>query len=351
MSRIISGPESAAVGRSLLAGDVGGTNLRLALFAVEEGRLVRRDEAKLRSRNFGSLEEAVVHVIGSSRDFTAAGFAVAGPVRKGRCAATNLPWVVDAAGLAVRLGLPRVVLLNDLVASGLGLAELGPDDFALVNRGDEDSEGCAALVSPGTGLGEGFLVREGIRWRALPSEGGHASFAPRTPWEMELLGYLQTEFPHVSVERLVSGPGLVNLYRFERGRSGVPEPPWLAEEIARSGDAAPAISGAALSGRDPIAVRALEHWVSLCGAEAGNLALKVMATAGVYLGGGIAPKVLPKLLDGTFFSAFCDKGRLAPLLSRIPVRVVLNEECALLGIARAAARSEGEAEARPLARI
>jgi glucokinase len=328
----------------LLAGDVGGTNVRLALFTVEASRLVRCDEAKLKSRDFRSLDEAVLHWVGSRRDFSAAGFGVAGPVRKGRCEATNLPWVVDAAGLAARLGLRGVVLLNDLVANGLGLADLGPDDFAVVNRGDEDPEGCAALISPGTGLGEGFLVREGTEWRALPSEGGHASFAPRGPWEIDLLQHLKRELSHVSVERLVSGRGLVTLYRFERERSGVPEPAWLAEEIALSGDPAPAISGAALSGRDGVAAQALEHWVSLYGAEAGNLALKVMATAGVYLGGGIAPRVLPKLLDGTFFGAFCDKGRLAPLLSRIPVRVVLNDECALLGAARAAARSaEGKA--------
>ncbi len=335
----------------ILAGDVGGTNVRLALFTVEGSRLVRCDEARLLSRDFGSLEEAVVHFVGSRRDFSAAGFGVAGPVRKERCEATNLPWVVDAAGLAARLGLRSVVLLNDLVASGLGLAELGPDDFAVVNRGDEDPEGCAALVSPGTGLGEGFLVREGTEWRALPSEGGHATFAPRTPWEIELLRHLEREFPHVSVERVVSGPGLTAVYRFERERSGAPEPAFLTEEIARRGDAAPAVSAAALARTDPVAGRALEHWVSLYGAEAGNLALKVMATAGVYLGGGIAPKVLPKLLDGTFFAAFCDKGRLEPLLSRIPVRVVLNDECALLGIARAAARSAQGAEGRPHARI
>ena len=322
----------------ILAGDVGGTNVRLALFSRDGDRLVRQDEVRLKSREFGSLDEAVLRYVGSRRDISAGGFGVAGPVRKGRCEATNLPWVVDAAGLASRLGLRNVVLLNDLVASGLGLAELRPDDVAVLNAGEEDSEGCAALIAAGTGLGEGLLVREGTGWRALPSEGGHASFAPRTVWEIELLRHLQREFPHVSVERIVSGPGLAAVYRFERERSGAPEPAFLTEEIARRGDVAPAVSGAALAGTDPVAGRALAHWISIWGAEAGNLALKVMATAGVYLGGGIAPKVLPKLLDGAFFGAFCDKGRLAPLLSRIPVRVVLNDDCALLGAARAAAR-------------
>lgn len=325
----------------ILAGDVGGTNVRLALFSAEGGALHRREKATFPSRTARSLDEVVARFLGGRRVAEAAAFGVAGPVRKGRCEATNLPWVVDATALAAKLGLPNVVLVNDLVANGLGLGELSEDDFAVVNRGEEDPEGCRALVSAGTGLGEAVLVREGSGWRPLASEGGHSSFAPRNTWEIDLLRHLQQSLAHVSVERLVSGRGLTTLYRFERERSGVPEPAWLAEEISRGEDPAPAISGAALSGRDPVAGRALEHWVSLYGAEAGNLALKVMATAGVFLGGGIAPKVLPKLLDGTFFGAFCDKGRLAPLLAKIPVRVVRNEDCALLGAARAAARGAG----------
>ena len=326
----------------ILAGDVGGTNVRLALFSAEGGGLVRREEAKYPSRGFSSLDDAVARFLGGRRVATAAAFGVAGPVRKGRCEATNLPWIVDATTLAARLGLPAVGLVNDLVANGLGLGELTEDDVAVVNRGEEDPEGSRALVSAGTGLGEAVLVREGPGWRPLPSEGGHSSFAPRSGWEIDLLRHLQKDLSHVSVERLVSGRGLVTLYRFERERSGVAEPAWLSEEIARGDDPAPVLSRAALSGRDPVAERALEHWVSLYGAEAGNLALKVMATAGVFLGGGIAPKVLPKILDGTFFGAFCDKGRLAPLLARIPVRVVLNEDCALLGAARVAARGAGD---------
>jgi len=328
----------------ILAGDIGGTNIRLALFARDGDRLVRQDEVRLKSHDFGSLEEAAARFVGSRRDVAAAAFGVAGPVRKGRCEATNFPWVVDTSALGVRLGLSRLVLVNDLVANGMGLSELSADDFAVVNRGEEDPEGCGALVSAGTGLGQAFLVREGAGWRVLPSEGGHSSFAPRSPWEIDLLRYLMRDLSHVSVERLVSGRGLVTLYRFERERSGVPEPAWLAEEIARAGDAAPVLSAAALSGNDPVAVRTLEHWVSLYGAEAGNLALKVMATGGVFLGGGIAPKVLPKILDGTFFGAFCGKGRLEPVLAKIPVKVVRNDDCALLGAARAAARiADGKA--------
>ena len=322
----------------ILAGDVGGTNVRLALFSAEGGTFLLREAAKFPSRDVSSLDEIVARFLGGRRVATSAAFGVAGPVRKGRCEATNLPWIVDAAALAAGLGLPKVVLLNDLVANGIGLGELSEDDFAVLSRGEEDPEGSRALVSAGTGLGEAVLVRENSGWRPLPSEGGHASFAPRSAWEIELLRHLQRDLAHVSVERVVSGPGLAAIYRFERERSGRPEPAFLAAEIARRGDATPAVSEAALAGRDEVAVRALEHWVSLYGAEAGNLALKVMATAGVFLGGGIAPKVLPKLLDGTFRDAFCDKGRLAPLLARIPVRVVLNDDCALLGAARAAAQ-------------
>lgn len=322
----------------ILSGDVGGTNVRLALFSAEGGTLLLREAAKFPSRDVSSLDEVVARFLGGRRVATAAAFGVAGPVRKGRCEATNLPWIVDAAALAAGLGLPKVVLLNDLVANGIGLGELSEDDFAVLNRGEEDPEGSRALVSAGTGLGEAVLVRENSGWRPLPSEGGHASFAPRSAWEIELLRHLQRDLAHVSVERVVSGPGLAAIYRFERERSGRPEPAFLAAEIARRGDATAAVSEAALAGRDEVAVRALEHWVSLYGAEAGNLALKVMATAGVFLGGGIAPKVLSKLLDGTFRDAFCDKGRLAPLLARIPVRVVLNDDCALLGAARAAAQ-------------
>jgi glucokinase len=328
-------PESGVI----LAGDVGGTNVRLALFEPVGGLLVRREEVKLGSRDFGTLDDAVARFLGGRRRVTAAAFGVAGPVREGRCEAINLPWVVDAAKLARGLGLPDVILLNDLVANGVGLGELSETDFAVVNCGDEDPAGVGALISPGTGLGEAILIRDGRGWRALPSEGGHASFAPRNPREIGLLQYLQKDLAHVSAERVISGRGLATVYRFERERSGLPEPAWLSAEIARRGDAAPAVSEAALSGKDPVAARSLEHWVSLYGAEAGNLALKVMATGGVFLGGGIAPKVLPKLLDGTFLGAFCDKGRLAALLARIPVRVVLNDECALLGAARAAARS------------
>jgi glucokinase len=245
--------------------------------------------------------------------------------------------VVDAAVLAKQLSLPRVALVNDLFANALGLRELSGEDLAVVNTGAPDPEGNAALISAGTGLGETYLVRVDGRFVPQASEGGHSSFAPRNPFEIDLLRHLQRSYSHVSFERVLSGPGLAALYDFERMRSGEREPAWLSQEIAAAGDPSPAITAAALAAKDPVAARALEHFVSIYGGEAANLALKVLATGGVFVGGGIAPKILPALLDGTFFGAFCDKGRFAALLAKIPIRVVTNDRCALLGAARAGA--------------
>ena len=322
----------------ILAGDIGGTNVRLALFEIESGRLVRKDEQKFRSRELPGLEGPVETFL-AGRRVLAAGFGVAGPVHDGRCEATNLPWVVDAALLAGKLSLPRVALVNDLFANALGLSELSGEDFAVVNAGMPDLQGTAALISAGTGLGEAYLVRRGGRFEPQASEGGHASFAPRNPFEIDFLRHLHRTYSHVSFERVLSGPGLAALYAFERSRSGEGEPAWLSAEIAAAGDASPAVTAAALAGKDPVAARALEHFISIYGGEAGNLALKVLATGGVYVGGGIAPRILPKLLDGTFFGAFCDKGRFGTLLAKIPIRVVTNDCCALLGAARAGAEA------------
>ncbi len=317
----------------ILAGDIGGTNVRLALFEMEAGRLVRREERKFRSREFPGLEGPVESFL-AGRRVLAAGFGVAGAVRNGRCEATNLPWVVDAALLGAKLALRRVALVNDLFANALGLSELSGEDFAVVNEGTPDLGGSAALISAGTGLGEAYLVRRGGRLEPQASEGGHASFAPRNPFEIDLLRHLHRTFSHVSFERVLSGPGLAALYAFERSRSEESEPAWLSAQIAAARDASPAVTAAALAGKDPVAARTLDCFVSIYGGEAGNLALKVLATGGVYVGGGIAPRILPKLLDGTFFAAFCDKGRFAALLARIPIKVVVNDACALLGAAR-----------------
>jgi len=321
----------------ILAGDVGGTNTRLAVFDDKGGRLTPTAEATFPSREHGSLESVL-------RKFTAAhplpidraGFGVAGPVRHGRSDATNLAWVVDAGLVARELGLEVVGLINDLEANAWGIGVLGRDDLAVLNVGAPDAEGNQAIISAGTGLGEAGLIWDGTQHRPSATEGGHSDFAPRNHLEMELLDYLLTQFQRVSVERVVSGPGLLNIYRFLRDTGRGEEPAWLAEKL-RDQDPGAVVSQAALDGKSDLCVQALDLFVSLYGAEAGNLALKVLATGGVYLGGGIAPKIIRKLQDPIFLNAFTAKGRLRPLLQTIPVRVILNDKTALLGAARYAA--------------
>jgi len=332
-------------GGGLLAGDIGATNIRLSYFGEEAGRLVQGWSSQYRVADVPGIREALERFLleameaGEFRPVAAAAFGCAGTIRDGRLVSSQLPWGVDAATIAGALGLGSVQLVNDLVANALGIPELEPKDFAVLNDGVEEPDGNAVLISPGTGLGESILVRDGSGFRPIPSEGGNASFAPRNAEEIELLEWLMGEFGHVSCERILSGPGLVNLYRFERSRAREPEPRWLKDRIAELGDVAPAVTEAALSEGDPVCQRTLERYASILGGEAGNLALKGLATGGVFLGGGISPKILPKLRDGSFFAAFCDKGRLGPVLSRMPVKVVLDDRCALLGAARAASSS------------
>jgi len=321
----------------LLAGDVGGTNLRLALYELAGGALVERRRARVPTRDVSGLVEAAAAFVGGETGLEGAAFGVAGPVRDGKAEGTNVAFAIDAAAIRDELGVPAVVL-NDLEANAWGIAELAPGDFEVLNRGEADPRGNGALISAGTGLGEAILFRTPSGFVPMPSEGGHASFAPRNDEEIELLRTLRLRHGHVSWERVVSGPGLGTLYRFERQLSGAAEPEWLAREIAASGDAAPVVSRAALDETDPVCQRTLHRFVSLFGAEAGNLALKALATGGVWVGGGIAPKILPLLRDG-FFTAFTAKGRFAPVLARIPIRVVRNDSCAILGAARAAARA------------
>jgi glucokinase len=322
---------------TVLAADVGGTNTRLALF--EPGNAVPMHLETFASNDHASLDEMIRLFLAEhpvTVDAACAG--VAGPVRAGRTETVNLAWPVDGASLAATLGLPSVTVLNDLEANAWGLESLGPDDVAGVLGGIPDAAGNRAVISAGTGLGQAGLYWDGTRHHVFATEGGHADFAPRSELEINLYRFLAAELGHVSYERVVSGMGLVNIHRFlvHRGGSGTPE--WLAEAIASGTDEAAAISRHALEMSDPTAVRALDLMLSIFGAQAGNLALSVMATGGVYLGGGIAPKILPRLRAGGFAEAFLAKGRFAELMSRIPVHVILNQLTALVGAARRAER-------------
>jgi glucokinase len=324
----------------ILAGDIGGTKTDLAVFDADLGLVARQEFA---SREHGSLDELVRAFSDQHRlAIDRACFGIAGPVRGGIVTATNLPWTVSAGELSRTLGIDAARLINDLEATAFGVGVLGQDDLATLHAGAPDASGHAAVIAAGTGLGEAGLYWDGRRHHAYASEGGHATFAPRTDLEIALLRFLEADFGHVSWERVLSGPGLFNIYRFLRDTRRQEEPPWLTEELRR-GDPPAAISRAALRGACDLCVAALDLFVKLYGAEAGNLALKAYATGGVYVAGGIAPKILDKLKDGTFVTAFVDKGRLRPVLEAIPIRVVLSDMVSLLGAAQCARLSAGPA--------
>ncbi|HEY5974178.1 MAG TPA: glucokinase [Geobacteraceae bacterium] len=322
----------------VLAGDIGGTSTRLAYFEIDCGKLALKVEARFPSRESGSLEEIVGRFV-EEHGLTAerACFGIAGPVRQGKVRTPNIPWSVAADELARILGLAEVQLINDLAANAYGIDLLGQEDFAVLNQGVAEPTGTIAVISAGTGLGETVAYWDGTAHQPIPSEGGHADFAPRNELEAELLLYLRAEHGRVSTERVVSGPGLRNLYRFLHDARHLPETPAVVEEM-RCSDPSAVITRAALAGTCPLCEQVLDLFVSLYGAEAGNVALRSLATGGVYLGGGIAPKIIERLKKPGFMLAFTAKGRLSPLLEAIPVKVILNDRAALLGAARWTAR-------------
>jgi glucokinase len=317
----------------ILAGDVGGTKVHLALYDFTDGKLKYTTDKQYPAKNYSGLEEIVKEFLGTKK-VTAACFGVPGPVRAGRLRLTNLPWTLDSSELSVSLGIQHVFLINDLEANGYGVAELSADQIYTLSEGDSGQIGNRALIAAGTGLGEGILAWNGRVHVPYPSEGGHTDFGPRNEAEIELLRFLQRKYNgRVSYERVVSGMGLTNVYEFLRDDRGMEEPKWLADEIAAVSDPNSVITQMALSAKSEICSKALDMLVSVYGAEAGNLALKVLSVGGLYVGGGIAPRILEKLKDGTFMKAFTDKGRLSQLLINMPVRIILDSRAALLGAA------------------
>ena len=325
----------------ILAGDVGGTKTVLAVLEPGAGpspvmTVVR--EAVLPSREIDSLENAVeAFLLGAPRlSVAAACLGVAGPVIDGRTVTTNLPWEVHERRLAAAAHAPTR-LINDLEAAGHGVLTLAPEQFLTLQAGVPKPGANMALIAAGTGLGQALLIAEGQDYRVIASEGGHADFAPHDEVDVDLLRFLRAEFGHVSWERVVSGPGLHNIYRFLQMRAGHAAPEWLRERLQRE-DPSAVVGEVGLQGRDPVCVEALDRFVTLYGAQTGNLALASLALAGVVLAGGIAPKIRSKLGEGRFMQAFLGKGRLDALLSQIPVRVVLDERAPLWGAARVATR-------------
>lgn len=321
----------------ILAGDIGGTSTRLACFEVVRGQLNVIVEQVYRSAAHAGLEQIVARFTSEHAVTTrAATFGIAGPVRNGQVRTPNLSWVVDASILALQLGLGSVGLINDLEANAWGIDALGDHDLATLNPGAPDATGNRAIVSAGTGLGEAGMYWDGTRHRPFACEGGHSDFAPRNEAEMALLRTLLTRMDRVSYERVLSGPGLFEIYQCLKGALPDNHDDALAG-LLDAADRSAVISRAGLDGSSRLAIQALDMFVSLYGAEAGNVALTLMATGGVYIGGGIAPRLMDKLVEGSFMDAFVAKGRMRPLMESMPVRVILNDKTALLGAARHAA--------------
>lgn len=322
----------------ILAGDIGGTLTRLAFFQMTARYPELIAKKIYPSGQYASLAELAGRFVAEyAYSVEYAAFGIPGPVQKGHAKTTNLPWIVDATALARQLGLPEVGLLNDLEASACGLAALGARDFFTLNEGTPGANGNAAIIAAGTGLGQAGLYWDGTRHHPFASEGGHADFAPRNETEMDLLHYLFAKYRRVSYERVLSGSGLHNIYMFLRDTGRGEESPQLADAM-RWQDPPAVITQAALEGGSELCRRALDLFVALYGAEAGNLALKIMATGGVYLGGGIAPRIIRKLQGPAFMEAFTAKGRMKQVLESIPVRVITNPDTPLLGAALHAVR-------------
>ncbi len=320
----------------LLAGDIGGTKTNLAVFSSETGWRKPFAEATYANIDYPDLESIVREFL-AQHDFTIdrASFGVAGPVVNGHASITNLPWMMDEQQLQEALHIPSVRLLNDLDAIAHSVLHLDSQDLYVLNKGQAIPGGAIAIIAPGTGLGEAFLTWDDSRYKAHTSEGGHADFAPTNTFQVELLRYLMVRFPHVSFERLCSGKGLPNIYDYLKDSGYAKEPQWLAEQLAATRDRSPVIVNNALDKDNACAlcVATLNTFVSILAAEASNLALKVLATGGVYIGGGIPPRILSYLQNNRFMQVFTHKGRLTPMLTQIPVHVILNPKTALLGAA------------------
>jgi len=317
----------------ILAGDVGGTKVHLAVYDFTNGKLTHTRDERYAAKEYNGLAEIVKEFLGADK-VSSACFGVPGPVRDGRLRLTNLPWTLDSRELSLGLDIPHVFLINDLEANGYGIAELTADQIFTLSEGDASQVGNRALIAAGTGLGEGLLTWNGRHHIPYPSEGGHGDYAPRNEDEIDLLRFLQRKYNgRISFERVISGMGMTNIYEFLRDAKGIEEPVWLAEKIASVPDANAVITEMGLAAKSELCAKTLDMFVSAYGAESGNLALKVLSVGGLYVGGGIAPRILEKLKDGTFIKAFTDKGRLSQLLINMPVRVILESRAALMGAA------------------
>jgi len=320
----------------ILAGDIGPTRTRLAAFETDANKLKRVVEKAYASQKHAGLAEIISEFVKSEGiPVDRACLGVAGPVRNGKSQISNLTWVIDAKELATQLKLPSVGVINDMEAYAYGIDALESSDFVTLSEGSEDADGNRAVISARTGLGVAGLYWDGFRHHPFASEGGHTSFAPSNDLEVELLRYLTAKFGgHVSRERLVSGPGIKNIYDFLRDTKREEEPQWLKDQINAAPDAPPVISQVALEGKARICEIALSTFVSIYGSETGNCALSYMSTGGIFVGGSITSKIVSKMKEPTFMKAFLGKGRMHALLETIPVKIILNDDSGLIGAAR-----------------
>ena len=318
----------------LIAGDIGGTKTLLALYDPKAGSRSPIAQAEFHSADYKTLDDVVrAFLAQTDKPAEAACFDVAGPVIDGRARLTNLPWVLDEAEMRQSLGLKRVTLLNDLKAVAYAVPHLLAEDVHVINQGQQDRHAPIAVIAPGTGLGEAFLIWDGGKYIACSSEGGHGDFGPADPTQAALWRHVADRHGHVAYERVCSGSGLPNIYEFLHDAGQAPESAELATTLSAAADRTPIIMQAALrQPADPLCAATVDLFVAILGAEAGNLALKVLATGGVYLGGGIPPRILPHFSGGRFMQAFVNKGRFADLLGKVPVKVITNQ-AALLGAA------------------
>lgn len=319
----------------ILAGEIGATRTRLAAFETEGNRLKCVVEKSYMSQTYGDLAEILPQFIRNEGiPVHSACFGVAGPVRGGRSKISNLPWTIDAKELASSLKLNSVGLLNDIEAYAYGIDALESKDFITLSSGSEDVEGNRAVISAKTGLGMAGLYWDGFRHHPFACEGGHADFAPRNELQMELFGYVQKKYGHVSCERILSGPGIKNIYDFLRDAQKAEEPAWLREQLSAVPDQPALISRLALENKAPICEQTLAIFVSVFGAEAGNCALRYMSSGGIFIGGTIAAKIAPAMQSQGFMQAFLDKGRMDVLLKDMPVQIIASDNCGLIGAAR-----------------
>jgi glucokinase len=321
----------------LLAGDIGGTKTVLGLFSTELGPRRPVVEKSYPSARYDSLEHiALAFLAEFGLPVESAVFGVAGPVIQGRAEITNLPWVMEEEHLADTLGVRRARLINDLDAIANAVPHLAAEDVRCLIPGEAVEGGAIAVIAPGTGLGEAFLTWDGARYRAHASEGGHASFAPADDLQVGLLSYLMGKLGHVSFERVCSGLGIPNIYEYLKAAGYGAEPDWITEQLALAADPTPVIVNGGLDSHRhcDLCELTLDVFVSILGSEAGNLALKVLSTGGVYVGGGIPPRILPRLIEGDrFATAFREKGRFTDVLAQMPVFLIAHPRAALVGAA------------------